>query len=89
MYHLAFIPVKFLLKSHKWIESSIKEFEEHHRWKVMTWFFGFYPYFPFNFGMSDGKFTRIVGQKGLCRMESLINYTNVENTMFPKKGVSN
>jgi hypothetical protein len=34
IYHLIVDPVRVCWKSRNRIESSIKEFEEHHRWKV-------------------------------------------------------
>jgi hypothetical protein len=36
MYYLATVPVRFLWKRHKNIESSINEFDEHQIWKVIT-----------------------------------------------------
>jgi hypothetical protein len=46
------------------MESSIKEFEEHQKWKVMTWLFGYSPVFPSNLGMLEGIFVGIGGQNG-------------------------
>ena len=50
-----------------------EEDEEHHKWNVITWFFGSSPCFPLNFGMSNGDFTGMAGHEGLCRKGSLIN----------------
>jgi hypothetical protein len=36
IYHLVATPVRVHWKSRSQMESSIKEFEEHHRWKVIT-----------------------------------------------------
>jgi hypothetical protein len=36
IYHLAVEPVSVRWKRRKRIESSIKEFDEHHKWKVIT-----------------------------------------------------
>ena len=52
MYHLATAPIKVLWKSLNQMMSSIKEFEEHHRWKVMMWVLGSSFAFPSNLGMS-------------------------------------
>jgi hypothetical protein len=43
-------PVSVLWKSCNRMESSIKEFEEHQRWKVITWLLGSSLGFPFELG---------------------------------------
>jgi hypothetical protein len=40
IYHFIIEPVRIHLKVHNLMESSIKELEEHHRWKVITWLLG-------------------------------------------------
>jgi hypothetical protein len=42
----------------------MREFDEHHKWKVITWLFGSSPYFPSNFGISEGSLAGITGQTG-------------------------
>jgi hypothetical protein len=57
-------PVSVRWKRCKCIESSIKEFDEHHKWKVITWLFGSSPGLLSNFGISEGSLVGITGQKG-------------------------
>jgi hypothetical protein len=61
IYHFAAEPVRVCWKSHNRMESSIKELDEHKRWKVMTWLFRSSPDLPSNFGMSDGNLAGITG----------------------------
>jgi hypothetical protein len=42
----------------------MREFDEHHKWKVITWLFGSSPDFPSNFGISEGSLAGITGQTG-------------------------
>jgi hypothetical protein len=42
----------------------MREFDEHHKWKFITWLFGSSPDFPSNFGISEGSLARITGQTG-------------------------
>ena len=48
-------------------------FEEHHKWKVMTWLVGLYPSFPSNLGMSEGSLVGIAGHVGSCNIGSLVS----------------
>ena len=73
MYHLAAMPVRVLWKRRRWLEPSIKELDEHQRWKVITWFFGSSPALPSNFGISEGSLTGMVGQEGSWWIGSFIN----------------
>ena len=66
------------------MELSIKEFEEHHIWKVIVWFLGSPPCFPSNLGMSDGNLIGIVGKEGSCLMGSLINLDKSGNSKVTK-----
>jgi hypothetical protein len=68
IYHFAAEPVSVRWKSHNRIESSIKELDEHQRWKVMTWLFGSSLDLLLNFGMLDGNLDGITGQWGECRV---------------------
>ena len=63
MYHLATMEVRVLWKRCRRIEPSIKELDEHQRWKVITWFFGSSPGLPSNFGISDGSLNGKEGQE--------------------------
>jgi hypothetical protein len=64
IYHLVAEHVSVCWKRRKHIESSIKEFDEHHKWKFITWLFGSSPGLPSNFGISEGNLAGITGQKG-------------------------
>ena len=86
MYHFAAVTVKVRWKSHNRTESSMREFEEHHKWNVVTWFFLSSPCFPSNFGMFDGNFTRMGGHEGFCRMGSLINLDKSCKSKVVRKG---
>ena len=68
------------------MDSSMREFEEHHKWNVITWFFRSSPCFSLNFKMSDGNFTGMGGHKGLCRMGSLINLDKSGESKVARKG---
>jgi hypothetical protein len=70
IYHFASEPVRVRWKSRNRMESSIKELDEHHRWKVMTWLFGSSPGLQSNFGMSDDNLDGITSQWGECRIGS-------------------
>jgi hypothetical protein len=56
------------------MESSIKDFEEHQRWKVMMWLFGYSLGFSSNLGILDGSLTGIGGQKWAWSMGSFIKW---------------
>ena len=73
IYHFAVAPIKVLWKSLNLMLSSIKEFEEHHRWKGMMCVLGSSLTFPSNFGILDGNFVGIGGQAGECLIGSFIN----------------
>jgi len=47
-------------------------FEEHHKWKVMTWLVGYSPAFPSNLGMSEGSLVGIAGHVGSCNIGSFV-----------------
>ena len=87
IYHFVAISVNVLWKSLKRIESSIMELDEHHRWKVITWFFGSSPCFSSNFDTSKGNLTKIVGKKGSCWMGSLINLDNFVRSKVAKNRI--
>jgi hypothetical protein len=42
----------------------MREFDEHHKWKFITWLFGSSPGFPSNFGISEGSLAGMTGQTG-------------------------
>jgi hypothetical protein len=61
IYHLAAEHVSVHWKRRKWIESSIREFNEHHKWKFITWLFGSSLGLSSNFGILEGSLARITG----------------------------
>jgi hypothetical protein len=63
MYHLVVEPVSVHWKRCKRIESSISEFDEHHRWNVITWLFGSSQVYLSNLGMSEGNLAGIIDHK--------------------------
>ena len=64
IYHFAGTPVRVLWNNRRRIEPSIREFDEHHRQKFITWFLGFSPGLESNFGIFEGNLTRIADHKG-------------------------
>jgi hypothetical protein len=68
------------------MESSIKELDEHQRWKFMTWLFGSSPSLPSNFGMSDSNLSGITVQWGECRIGSFKILDKSDRSKVDKKG---
>ena len=62
IYHFIAEPVSFRWKRRKQIESSMRELDEHHKWKVMTWLFRSSSGFLSNFGISEGGLVGMAGQ---------------------------
>ena len=83
IYHLVAAPIKVLWKILNRMLSSIKEFEEHHRWKVITRVLGSLFTFPSNLGMPDGNLVGIGGQADECLIGSLINLDKLGNSKWP------
>jgi hypothetical protein len=73
MYHLVAEPIRVRWKRRKRIESSINEFDEHHKWNVITWLFGSSPGLPSNLWTLKGNLVGITGQKRKCSIGSLVN----------------
>jgi hypothetical protein len=86
MYHLVALLVKVPKKILNHILSSTKEFEEQHRWYVMTCMEGSLPCFSSNFGISYGFFLEIYIHKGWCLMVSLFNYKISIRSNVSRKG---
>jgi hypothetical protein len=42
----------------------MREFDEHHKWKFITWLFGSSPGFPSKFRISEGSLAGMTGQTG-------------------------
>ena len=86
IYHFAVEPVRVHWKSCNQIESSIKELDEHQRWKVMTWLFGSSPDLLSNFGVSDSNLDGIMDQWGECRIGSFKILDKSGRSKVAKKG---
>jgi hypothetical protein len=48
-------------------------FEEHHKWKVMTWLARSFPDFSSNLEMSEGSLVGIAGHVGSCNIRSFVS----------------
>ena len=86
MYHLAAEPVRVHWKRCKHMESSINEFDEHHKWNVITWLFGYSLGLSSNLGMSENNLAGITGQKGKCKIRSFINRDKSGRSRVARKG---
>jgi hypothetical protein len=86
IYQLVVEPVSVCWKRHKHIESSIKEFDQHHKWKVITWLVGSSLGLSSNFGISKGNLAGIVGQKEECSIGSLVNRDKFGRSRVVRKG---
>ena len=64
MYHFVAGLVNVRWKRRSLIESSFRVLDEHHRWKVITWFDGSSHKFPLNLGISDRSLWGIAGHQG-------------------------
>jgi hypothetical protein len=64
IYHLATKLVSVHWKRQKHTESSMRDFDEHQKWKVITWLFGSLPGFPSNFRISEGSLDGMTGHTG-------------------------
>ena len=67
--------------------SSIKEFKEHHRWKVITCVLGSSFAFPSNLGISEGNLVGMGGQAGEFLIRSLINLDKSGKFNVAKNGI--
>ena len=86
MYHLAAFPVKVRWNNLNLIESSIRELDEHHRWKVVIWSVGSSPFLPSNFGMSEGSLVGTGGHLGLYRIGLFVNFKKSSKFNVARKG---
>ena len=67
--------------------SSINEFEERHRWKVIMCVLGSSLTLPSYLGMSGGSFIGIGGQDGECRIKSFINFDRSDKFKVAKNDI--
>jgi hypothetical protein len=86
IYHFSAEPIRVHWKSHNRMESSIKELDEHQRWKIMTWLFGSSPNLLSNFGMSDGSLAGTTIQWGEFRIGSFKILDKLGGSKVAKKG---
>ena len=86
MYHLATTLVRVHWNSISLIESYTMLFDEHHKWNVMIWFWGHYPSFPSNLGMSEGSLVGMGGQKVWWQMGSFVNLDKSGKLRHAMKG---
>lgn len=86
MYHLATFLVRVCWNNINMIESSIREFDEHHKRKVVTWSPGSSPIFPSNLGISEGSLVGTGGQTGLYLIKSLVILERSGKFNVAKKG---
>jgi hypothetical protein len=64
----------------------MREFDEHQKWKVITWLFGSSPDFPSNFGISEGSLAGIIGQTDELKIRSLVNRDKFGRSRDARKG---
>ena len=73
IYNFKTTMVMVIWNNHRRIEPSIREFDENHRWKVITSFLGSSPGLPSNLRMYNGNLTRMLGHEGSWCIISFIN----------------
>jgi hypothetical protein len=86
IYHLVVAPISILWKIRNQMESSIKELEEHHIWKVISWLLGYSLGFSSKFWMLDGSLGGIGGHNGACCMGSFFKHDKSRISKVSKKG---
>jgi hypothetical protein len=64
----------------------MREFDEHHKWKVITWLFGSSPGFPSNFEISEGSLAGITSQTEELKIGSLVNRDKSRRSIVARKG---
>ena len=85
-YHFVATPVRVHWNNLNRIVSSMILFDEHHKWKVMTWLPGSSACLPSNFGMSEGSFVGMGGHEGSCAMGSFVSLVKSGRFNVAKKG---
>jgi hypothetical protein len=55
------------------MDSSVMLFEEHHKWKFMTWLVGYSLDFTSNLGMYEGSLVGILGHVGSCNIGAFMS----------------
>ena len=62
-------------------------FEEHHKWKVITWLVRYSPGFPSNFGIYEGSLIGILVHVGSCKMGSFVSLVKSGMLRYAKYGM--
>jgi hypothetical protein len=62
-------------------------FEEHHKWKVMTWLAGSSLTFPSNLGMYEGSLVGIADHVGSCNIGSFVSLLRSSMLREAKYGI--
>ena len=86
MYHFATLPMRVRWNNHNCMESSFNELDENQRWKVVTWSHGSSLGLASNFGMSEGNFVDIGGQRGSWQIGSFNNLVKSGKWKVSRKG---
>jgi hypothetical protein len=86
IYHCDAISIRVHWNNHNLIESWFKEFDEHQRWKVVTWSPRSSPFLPSNFGMSDGSLVGTRDHVGSWITRSFINLDKYARLSMAIKG---
>ena len=87
MYHLLALLMSVCWNNCNCTESYFNELDKHQRWKVVTWSPGYSLGLASNFGMSEGNFISIGGQRGLWQMGSFNNLVKSRKCKLAKKGI--
>jgi len=86
MYHLAARLVSVFWKRWSLTESSFKEFGEHHKWKVITWFDGSSLGFPLDSRMLYGSLCGNIDYQHAYKIGSLVSRFKYGNFKVPTNG---
>jgi hypothetical protein len=89
MYHFTATPARVQWKSHNRMEFLFNEFEENHRWNIVTWSLRSSPYFPSNLGMYEDNLLVIEGQFRSWHIDSIISFNKSSKFNIVRKGSLN
>jgi len=87
MYHCDVTPIRVCWNNRNLIELWFREFNEHQRWKVVTWSPGSSPFWPSNFGMSYGSLVGIGGHVGSWLTRSFISLDKSSRLSMARKRI--
>lgn len=86
IYHFSTFPDRVHWNNHKHMLYWTKEFEENHKWKVITWLVVSSPGFPSNFGIFHGRLVGILGHEGWWQTEWLVSLERSGRFKFSEMG---